>query len=145
MENVDYVDTFIAVAPDCVAEEGCAPPLRAGAATVASATFELIERHPYALRSSDVIFRVWADRQAIPEKDREASRAEFYARPRACLRSSDLGKRYGWGIHADAEGRLAVYGVDTPEYAALAEGTDAAGRPVKVTAAMRSKRSGARG
>jgi len=66
--------------------------------------------------------------------------ATFYATPRACLRSSDLGKRYGWGIHADADGRLAVYAVGSAEYGALAAGTAPDGSPVTVKAAMRSSR-----
>lgn len=60
----------------------------------------------------------------------------------ACLRSSDLGKRYGWGISADGAGRIALVGVDTPEYAEFVSGQrrTASGAPVTVTKAMRSSR-----
>jgi hypothetical protein len=135
MERVDYVDTFIAVAPDCPADRGTAPPLREDNPSIAARTYRMIAEHPYEFTSADVIFTVHADRNDIPAGDRTAARAEFYTRSHACLRGSDLGKRYGWGIHADTAGRLALYGVGTTEYAELAEGRD-----VEVTAALRSRR-----
>ena len=46
----------------------------------------------------------------------------------------------GWGVHADGNGRLAVYPVGTPEYEALAAGTAPGGTPVTVLSAMRSAR-----
>jgi class 3 adenylate cyclase len=135
MERVDYVDTFIAVAEDCSAARGTAPPEKPEKPSVAARTYRMIAERPYEHTSGDVIFAVFADRTGIPEADRAAARLEFYATPRACLRSSDLGKRYGWGIHADVEGRLALYGVETPKYAELASSY-----ALTVTRAMRSTR-----
>ncbi len=132
MENVDYTSTFLTVAPDTTAVAGVEP----SGTTVAAATFRLIAEQPYALRSSDVIFRVWAQRHDASPEDWDT----FYATPRACLRSSDLGKRYGWGIHADADGRLALFAVGSAEYEALAGGVAPDGSAVTVRAAMRSSR-----
>lgn len=140
MESVDYVDTFITVAPDSTAVAGAPPPPRGAKPTVASASFDLLTGDPYRLRSSEVIFTVWADRRSIPHEEREQAWAQFYSKDQACLRASDLGKRHGWGIHADHNGRIALYGVETPEYAALAAGTAPDGSAVAVKAAMRSKR-----
>ncbi|WP_421743179.1 DUF6157 family protein [Cellulomonas sp.] len=137
MENVDYTSTFITVAPDTAAVAGVEPV----GSTVAATTFSLIASAPYALRSSDVIFRVWAGRHGVAA-DSPDEWASFFATPRACLRSSDLGKRHGWGIHADADadGRLAVYAVGSAAYDALAAGTAPDGSAVVVKAAMRSSR-----
>jgi Family of unknown function (DUF6157) len=137
MERVDYVDTFIAVAPDCPADHGTPPPSREDSPSIAARTYRMIAEHPYEFTSADVIFTVHADRNDIAAADRAAARAEFYQRSHACLRGSDLGKRYGWGIHADAAGRLALYGVDTPEYAAFTERQQS---DIEVTAALRSRR-----
>ena len=52
------------------------------------------------------------------------------------LRASGLGKRFGWGIHADAEGRVAIYAVDSERYQALARDPK-----IAQTRAMRSKRA----
>lgn len=139
MESVDYFRTFVTVAPDSEAS-ATQPRLRAGRATIASATWELLHEHEYELTSGDVIFTVWADRQGIPENERDTARREYFAKDRPCLRASDLGKKFGWGIHADEDGRLALYPVDSEEYAMLAGGTAPDGTDVKVLRAMRSKR-----
>jgi hypothetical protein len=137
-----YFDTFITVAPDSAAETGLTPPVRDGAEpSVAARTFAMIATAPYAFTSDDVVFTVWADRRGVPAAEREAARAEFFSKGQACLRSSDLGKRYGWGVHSDTEGRVALYAIDSPEYARFAAGLSAIdGRPVEVKAAMRSRR-----
>ena len=143
MERVDYVDTFIAVAEDCLATAGTVPSLNPDKPSVAARTYGMIAGHPYAYTSGEVIFTVHADRHAIPEDERAAARSKFYAKPQPCLRSSDLGKRYGWGIHADGQGRLALYGVDTTEYADFASGQlrSDSGEPIALTKAMRSSRA----
>jgi hypothetical protein len=143
MEPVDYVDTFIAVADDSTATKGTVPPDAAGNPSVAASTFQRVAEHPYRFTSGDVIFAVFADRRGVPEPERAAARDEFYSRSQACLRASDLGKRYGWGIHADADGRIALVGVETPEYAEFVSGQrrSASGTPVKLTKAMRSSRA----
>ena len=141
MEKVDYVDTFIAVAEDCPAEAGTAPPATAKP-SVAALSHALLAGRPYELTSADVLFTVYADRNGIPESERPAARRAFFARDQACLRASPLGKRYGWGLHADAEGRLALIGRETPEYAEFAAGrVPGEGAPVRVLRAMRSSRA----
>lgn len=135
-----YIDTFITVAPDTTAPNASEPPVTARP-SVAARTFAMISAAPYEHTSDDVIFGVWADREGLPPEDRESAREEFFAKPKACLRASDLGKRYGWGIHSDASGRVALYASGSPEYEAFASGTSPfTGEPVTVKAAMRSSR-----
>lgn len=142
MERVDYRDTFIAVADDCSATEGTPPPVKAESPSIATRTYRMIAEHPYEYTSGDVIFTVFADRHGLPEQERAAARAEFYSKGQPCLRSSDLGKRYGWGLHADARGKLAIFGVETPAYAEFASGRKRSetGEPVTLTRAMRTSR-----
>ncbi len=136
MGTTNYYDTFIAVAPDCPVVSAEVPAGRAAAPTIAQLQYELIAEHPYAFTSDDVLFAVHARRQGIPESELAAERERFFARDQACLRSSPLGKRYGWGLHHDAEGRVALVPVGSEEYRRLAE--DAA---LTQTRAMRSKRA----
>ncbi|GIE97494.1 DUF6157 family protein [Paractinoplanes rishiriensis] len=139
MHSTNYQDTFIQVAEDCPAASATAPPARA-TPSVAERTFRMIADAPYQHTSDDVIFTVWADRNALPQTDRPTARATFFAKGQPCLRSSDLGKRYGWGIHADAEGRVALVAVGSAAYTDLAAGKAPDGTPVTVTRAMRSRR-----
>lgn len=144
MGTTNYVDTFIGVAEDSAAQAGTEPPQRGEQPSVALRTYRMIADHPYRYTSDDVIFTVHADRQGIPEAERPAARKAFFAKPQACLRASDLGKRYGWGIHADAHSRVALYGMETEAYRRLAAGEapDGGGQVVVVNRAMRSKRKG---
>lgn len=143
MHSTNYIDTFIAIAPDSDAQQGTTPK-QAEKPSVAALTFELINMHPYRYTSDDVLFEVHAARKGIPERERAAARAAFFAKPQACLRASDLGKRYGWGIHSDAHGRVALYSVESAQYATLLAGKSPThpSRPVTVKQAMRSKRGG---
>lgn len=43
-------------------------------------------------------------------------REQFFSKPKACFRASPLVKKFGWGIHYDQEGKIAIYGVNSVEY-----------------------------
>lgn len=136
MGSTNYSNAFIQVADDCPAQGPEEPPTGGKAPTVAALQHRLITKHPYALTSDDVIFEVHAIRRGIPEADKPAERAAFFAKDQACLRSSPLGKRYGWGIHHDARGRVALVPLGSERYQALL--ADPALRQLK---AMRSRRA----
>ena len=147
MHTTNYVHTLIAVAEDCPAEHGVTPPAKPGNPSIASRTFQLIADNPYRFTSDDVLFTVYADRAGLPDSERPAARERYFSSGRPCLRASALGKKYGWGIHANDDGRLALYAVDSLEHAALAmdkplqnETEHRAEGTVTVVKAMRSSR-----
>jgi hypothetical protein len=78
---------------------------------------------------------VYAAKNGITKKDLATAREQFFSKGQACLRSSPLSKRYGWGTYHDADGKVAIYGMDSKEYKKLAK--DKSLQHVK---AMRSKR-----
>jgi len=133
--TTNYRSTFIAVADDSVATTGTRPPEKEDNPSVAFRTWQAIAGQPYRLTSDDVIFGIWADRQGIAAEDRAVAREQFFSKGQACLRASDLGKKYGWGIHHDDEGRVALVGVETMAYETLLSNPE-----VKVVKAMRSRR-----
>lgn len=136
MGSTNYVETFIQVAEDCAVEEAERPPLSAHGPTVASLQYTLLSEHPYKRTSDDVIFEVYATRQEIAAGARPEARVNFFAKDQACLRSSPLGKRYGWGIHHDADGRVALVALGSEQYEVLA-----ADSSLQQIRAMRSKRA----
>lgn len=69
--------------------------------------------------SDDVIFAVFADRNGIRTEDQAAARDQFFSKGQPCLRTSPLAKSYGWGIHADADGRVALVPMRSSRYDAL--------------------------
>lgn len=130
--TTNYTNTFIEVADDCPATKGEIPPLKGDAQSVAQLQYELVSENPYKYTSDDVLFGVYAKRNGIAENELQTAREAFFSRGQPCLRSSPLTKRYGWGIHSNGEGNIALYGVETSEYKKLAKGT--------TVKAMRSKR-----
>ncbi|TDH21638.1 hypothetical protein EXU57_19240 [Segetibacter sp. 3557_3] len=134
--TTNYYNTFIAVAEDCPATMGEVPQLKAGTKSIANLEFELMSRHPYAFTSDDILFQVFAERNQLDQAGFTEARAVLFSKGQACLRSSALGKRYGWGIHFNEEGKVALFGREQPEYQQLARDTN-----LKQLKAMRSKRS----
>ena len=135
MHTTNYQDTFIAVADDCPALNGEVPPMRGGKKSAANIAFEMIANHPYKYTSDDVVFQVYAERNDLTPDELEKARQQYFSKGQPCLRASPLTKRYGWGVHSDAHGRVALYGRETPEYERFLqdEGT-------KVVKAMKSAR-----
>jgi hypothetical protein len=135
MHTTNYQDTFIAVADDCPALNGEVPPMRGGKKSAANIAFEMIVNHPYKYTSDDVVFQIYTERNDLTPDELEKARQQYFSKGQPCLRASPLTKRYGWGVHSDARGRVALYGRETPEYERFLqdEGT-------KVVKAMKSAR-----
>lgn len=136
MGSTNYTNTFIQVADDCPVASAEQPPITGKALTVAALQYALLTEHPYEFTSDDVLFEVHATRHGIPEADRAAAREAFFATSQACLRSSPLAKRYGWGIHHSSENKIALIPLGTDDYAKLAAKPE-----VSQTTALRSKRA----
>ncbi|ODM70860.1 DUF6157 family protein [Bradyrhizobium elkanii] len=140
LHSTNCFNTLIRVAEDCPARRGEEPQLRGGQPTVAVLQYQMIAGAPYRYTSDDVVFATSAAGRALDakaaKKARSLARETFFSRGQACMRASPLGKRFGWGVHADAEGRIALYAVDSKRYQALAADPD-----IAQTRAMRSKRA----
>ncbi|MNK24613.1 hypothetical protein D3C87_429240 [compost metagenome] len=133
--TTNYKNTFIAVADDSTVAKGEVPAKKASDKTIAGLQFELISKNPYKYTSDDVLLLIYAQRNELTEEELEDVRKEFFSKGQACLRASALGKRYGWGIHHNAEGKIAIYGCETRVYQDF---LNQAG--IKVVKAMRSKK-----
>jgi hypothetical protein len=103
--------------------------------SVAGLQYALLQAKRYTMASDDILFEVFALRNGVVEVDRAEARSAFFAKPHACLRASPLVKQYGWGLHHDAQGRVATPGIGTAAYRQLAARTD-----LRIIAGMRSTR-----
>ena len=116
VHTTNYQNTFIEVASDCPASAGEMPPLKGGKKTIANHQFDMLFEHPYEFTSDDVFFKVFAIRNEIPQSEWKEARQIFFSKGQPCFRSSPLTKRYGWGIHSDANGKVALYAVESKAY-----------------------------
>lgn len=133
VHTTNYTNAFIEVAEDCPAGAGEMPPQKGEQQTVAGMQYALLHKHPYEYTSDDVIFQVYADRNDLTKKEYKAARAAFFSKGQPCLRTSPLTKRYGWGVHSDENGKIALYGRETPEYKKFSKD-----KSLKVVKAMRT-------
>jgi uncharacterized protein DUF6157 len=116
---MNYFDTLIEVADDCPATKGQVPQARGGKKTKAVVEYELLVKDPYTYTEEDIAFEVYAVLRDIPKASRPREREKFLSKGHPHLRVSALAKRYGWGIHNDAEGKVALIAVESPEYKRL--------------------------
>ncbi|RQO30783.1 hypothetical protein DBR32_08655 [Taibaiella sp. KBW10] len=134
--TTNYSNTFIEVAEDCPAIQGEVPPQKGDKLSVANIQYEMIQAHPYHYTSDEVIFQCHAVKNDLADSERTAAFAQYFSRGQACLRTSPLAKRYGFGIHHDAAGKVALYGRETETYHQFC-----ADEQVKKVKAMRAKRA----
>jgi Family of unknown function (DUF6157) len=116
---MNYYDTLIEVADDCPATEAQVPRARGGKTTKAAIEYELLVKHPYRYTEEDIAFRVFATRHDIPRAIWPTERKKFLSKGHPHLRVSPLAKRYGWGIHNNADGKIALIAVESPRYRQL--------------------------
>ncbi len=114
--TTNYSNTFIEIAEDCPVDEGAVPPVKGDKKSVANLQFEMVIDEPYQHTSDDVIYTVFARRNDVTESEWEEQRKAFFSKGQPCLRASPLTKTYGWGVHSDANGKVALYAAGTPEY-----------------------------
>jgi len=136
IHTTNYQNTFIEVADDSPAAQGQVPPLKGESKTAAGIQFEMISKNPYKYTSDDVLFHVFAERKELTEKELEEARKQFFSKGQACMRASPLTKRYGWGIHNNDEGKVAVFAVESDSYEKLKNDKN-----LKTVKAMKSGRS----
>ncbi|APY12143.1 hypothetical protein BWZ22_13315 [Seonamhaeicola sp. S2-3] len=134
VHTTNYFDTFIEVAEDTKADCGTKPPAKAKK-SIAEMQYELIMRNPYKYTSDDILFQVFADKNDLTKAEYKQAREQFFSKGQPCLRASALTKTYGFGVHCDSNGKIAIYGVETPEYEEFIND-----RNLKKVKAMRSKR-----
>ncbi len=135
VHTTNYENTFIEVAEDCPATCGEIPKQKGDAKTIANIEFEMISSNPYKYSSDDVLFQVFADRNDLTKSEYNEARQKFFSKGQACLRASPLTKRYGWGIHNNENGKIALFGMETEEYQKLSKDKN-----LKIVKAMRSSR-----
>lgn len=133
--TTNYKDTFIVISDDCPAATGEVPPIKENSKTIANLQFDLVSKNPYKFTSDDVLFQVYAERNDLTKGELKEAREKFFSKGQACFRVSTLTKRYGWGVHNDKDGKIAIYGCDTNEYKKFSKD-----KSLKVVKAMKTSK-----
>jgi len=133
--STNYYNTFIQIAEDCKFDHGEIPPLKGDKKTVANLQYEFLAKKPYSYTSDEVLFGVFAERKGFSKSEFEQEKNKYFSKGQPCFRASPLTKSYGWGVHSNEEGKLAIYGAETEKYEQLS-----LDKSIKQVKAMRNKR-----
>jgi hypothetical protein len=136
MHTTNYTNTFIEVAADCPTLVAQVPSAKGEAITVAGLQYNLVHQNPYRFTSDEVLFQVHAARNEVTAIEKEEARNAFFSKGQPCFRASPLTKRYGWGVHFNAAGKMALYGVEANAYKQFVADTN-----LKKVKAMRLKKA----
>lgn len=117
--TTNYINTLIVIAADSKTAQGIIPVLKNDKKTIALLQFEIITQNPYKYSSDDVLFQVYAVRNDLIASEYNEARNQFFSKGQACFRASPLTKQYGWGVHANEEGKIALYDCCSEEYQSL--------------------------
>jgi hypothetical protein len=134
--GLNYYDTFIEAADDCPVAKAETPQPKGGKKTQAVLEYEMIANNPYQYTEEDVSFETFAIRHGILKVQWPEERKKYLAEDHPCLRGSALGKRYGWGIRNNKDGKVALLPIESAAYRKFR--TDPKLQHVK---ALRSKRA----
>jgi hypothetical protein len=138
----EITNTFVQVAPDSIATKAMIPQARDGKKTIQVIQYELLTANPYSLTLNDLIFEIFVLRNKISSSDLEIQKpvlwAELFTKPHPCMRASMLPKKYGWGVHYNAAGKIGLHALESEQYQHLSAFGDGV---QKVELAMRSKRA----
>ena len=116
VHTTNYQNTFIEIAEDCPVAKGEMPSLKNERKTAANIQFDMISKNPYQFTSDDVLFQVYAIKNDLTESELHQAREQFFSKGQPCFRASPLTKRYGWGLHSDKNGKIAIYSADSEAY-----------------------------
>lgn len=132
--TTNYFNTFIQIADDCPISSGEIPPAKESK-TVANLQFEMVSKNPYKFTSDDILFQVYADKNDLTKSEYKEARVKFFSKGQPCFRASPLTKRYGWGVHHDKDGKMAIYGAESVDYKKCLKD-----KSLKVVKAMKSNK-----
>jgi beta-xylosidase len=114
---MSYKNTFIKISEDSNVSSATVPVQRNGKPTIASIEYDLIKNNPYEYTQEDVQFKTYLIKNQIDlDQSIDELREQFFTKPKACFRASPLVKKYGWGIHYDVDGKVAIYDAESDQY-----------------------------
>lgn len=114
--TTNYINTFIEVADDCPVHTSEVPKKKG---TIAYLQYKMLNNSPYKHTSDDILFLVYAARKGFKKETLSKKRQDFFTKGQPCFRSSPLTKKFGWGIHSNGEGKIALVPQQSASYKKL--------------------------
>lgn len=114
--TTNYQNTFITIAKTCNLTAAVIPIIKGNKKTIANLQFYYLYNNPYLYTSDELLFLIFALRNNIANVNIAQAKTTFFSKGQPCMRASPLGKTHGWGVHFNNIAKMAIYGIETPEY-----------------------------
>lgn len=131
---MSYKNTLITISEDSKVTSAKVPVIRNEKPTIAYIEHDLINNNPYKFTQEDVQFKTYLIKNQMEAENAAELREQFFSKSKACFRASPL-VNYGWGIHYNNQGKVAIYDVNSEMYNQLLKQDD-----ITKLKGMRSKR-----
>ncbi|MED3787314.1 DUF6157 family protein [Peribacillus frigoritolerans] len=132
---MSYKNTLITISEDSKVSSAKVPVIRNEKPTIAYIEHDLISNNPYKFTQEDVQFKTYLIKNQMEAENAAELREQFFSKSKACFRASPLVKNYGWGIHYNNQGKIAIYDANSEMYNLLLKQDD-----ITKLKGMRSKR-----
>jgi hypothetical protein len=113
---MSYKNTLITISEDSKVSSAKVPVIRNEKPTIAYIEHDLINNNPYKFTQEDVQFKTYLIKNQMEAENAAELREQFFSKSKACFRASPLVKNYGWGIHYNNQGKIAIYDVNSEMY-----------------------------
>lgn len=132
---MSYKNTLITISEDSKVSSAKVPVIKNEKPTIAYIEHDLINNNPYKFTQEDVQFKTYLIKNQMEAENAAELQEQFFSKSKACFRASPLVKNYGWGIHYNNQGKIAIYDVNSEMYNQLLKQDD-----ITKLKGMRSKR-----
>lgn len=132
---MSYKNTLITISEDSKVSSAKVPVIRNEKPTIAYIEYNLINNNPYKFTQEDVQFKTYLIKNQMEAENANGTSRTVLSKSKACFRASPLVKNYGWGIHYNNQGKIAIYDVNSEMYNQLLKQDD-----ITKLKGMRSKR-----
>ncbi|MGJ3193484.1 DUF6157 family protein [Peribacillus frigoritolerans] len=132
---MSYKNTLITISEDSKVSSAKVPVIKNEKPTIAYIEHDLINNNPYKFTQEDVQFKTYLIKNQMEAENSAELREQYFSKSKACFRASPLVKNYGWGIHYNNQGKIAIYDVNSEMYNQLLKQDD-----ITKLKGMRSKR-----
>lgn len=133
--TTNYTNTLIEIAEDSPVSKAVIPVVKNERKTIANYQFEKLSKQPLKYTSDELLFEIFAERNDISPSAFKEDRQKFFSKGQACLRTSPLAKKNGFGIFHNEDAKVRLIPAESDDYQKLL-GDDS----VKKVKAMKSKK-----
>ena len=133
--TTNYTNTLIEIAEDSPVSKAVIPVVKNERKTIANYQFEKLSKQPLKYTSDELLFEIFAERNDISPSAFKEDRQKFFSKGQACLRTSPLAKKNGFGIFHNEDAKVRLIPAESDDYQKLL-GDDS----VKKVKPMKSKK-----